>query len=137
MKEATQMQENKKNLEIIDREFTSSQNRAVLESSVSEIRPQAVVARVSGALDGENSTLFLGAAKKLIDVCLEEERGELVIDLHRLTYASSAGIGIMMSILTMARASGVVLLLANPTEKVSSVMHLLGFESFFSIISLE
>lgn len=126
-----------KNLEIIDREFTSSQNRAVLESSVSEIRPQAVVARVSGALDGENSTLFLGAAKKLIDVCLEEERGELVIDLHRLTYASSAGIGIMMSILTMARASGVVLLLANPTEKVSSVMHLLGFESFFSIISLE
>ncbi len=115
----------------IDAQFTEGQKRAVLKSSFVEDPVKAVVAHVSGSLDGENSALFLDAARELVDYGAEREAVELIIDMEGLTYASSAGIGILMSVLTVARAAGLVVRLVNIGPKVESVIKLLGFESFF------
>jgi anti-anti-sigma factor len=117
----------------IDEQFTAGQKRAVLKSSFTESPVKAVVAHVSGALDGENSALFLDAARDLVDYGSGEGAVELIIDLEGLTYASSAGIGILMSVLTVARAAGLAMRLINIGPKVESVIKLLGFESFFII----
>lgn len=120
-------------MDSIDADFTAAQNRAVLRSRMVDEPCRAVLAHISGALDGENSALFLEAARKLIDFGAEEGASELIIDMDGLTYASSAGMGILMSILTIARSSGLSVRLVHMGEKVYSVIRLLGFDSFFTI----
>lgn len=121
-------------LEAIDRQFTDGQHLAVIASSLCEDPEPAVYCHVSGSLDGENSALFLSAAKQLIEYADENGRALLVLNMEGLHYASSAGVGVLMSILTLARSSGVQIHLARLSDKVLSVIRLLGFESFFTII---
>jgi anti-anti-sigma factor len=126
--------ENSDVLDRIDRNFTTTQNRAVLKSVLEGSPPELLYVTLSGALDGENCGLLLEAIKELVDYAADLGAGELVLDLKGLTYASSGGIGILMSILTLTRVSAIDLKLKSPTVKVMSVMKLLGFDTFFTII---
>lgn len=124
--------------------FTGTQSRAVMEAKLMEtgqdggcnessIHESSILVILSGALDGENSAAFLASMKQLLDLAAGQGFGTLVLDLQGLSYASSAGMGILMSILTVAKMEGVQLILQNLSDKVLGVIRLLGFESFFTI----
>jgi anti-sigma B factor antagonist len=122
-------------LKQIDRAFTESQSRAVMHSSETlREGKRSITVSLSGALDGENSASFLSAMKQHIDLASQEQVSTLLLDLKGLSYASSAGIGIFISVLTVAKTEGIDLALSNLSEKVRGVFKLLGFESFFTIL---
>jgi len=56
---------------------------------------------------------------------------ELLIDLSRLVYISSTGVGLLTSVLMEAKKKGVELVLGEIHPKVEDVLRLLGVLSFF------
>ena len=55
----------------------------------------------------------------------------IILDLKELTYISSAGIGLLMSLTQKLRSNGGELILINPSEKVYNILTLLGFTKIF------
>lgn len=60
---------------------------------------------------------------------------KIVLNLEKLTYASSTGIGAMTSLLITCKQKEIELELINVNRKIIDVIALLGFTSFFKIRS--
>lgn len=83
--------------------------------------------RLSGYIDTYNSAQFQRQVQKILDAgyC------RLILDLESLSYISSTGIYVLISILRSCQKEGgdIVLVAANAT--VHDVFDILGFSSFF------
>ncbi len=87
------------------------------------------VLAVEGYLDAHTAPAFETA----IEDEIRSGRVRLVVDCSRLTYISSAGLGVFMSFLEEIREQGGDIKLAAITPKVFQVFDVLGFPQLFDI----
>ncbi len=94
-----------------------------------------VIIEVDGYLDNVNSTHFMETVAKVI-----QENASIktvVIDLLKISYISSTGIGALSNILIQTKKTNIVLYLINVGRKVRSVLDTLGMTGFFNIVDSE
>lgn len=90
---------------------------------------EGIVLGLSGALDMKISHDVDGLLSAIID--LAEVGKPIIIDLGKVDYISSTGVGSLVMALTRARKRNITLKLRDITDKVRSVFDLLGFLQFF------
>ena len=94
-----------------------------------------MIIEVGGYLDNVNSTHFMETVAKVI-----QENASIktvVIDLLKISYISSTGIGALSNILIQTKKTNIVLYLINVGRKVRSVLDTLGMTGFFNIVDSE
>ena len=84
---------------------------------------------LDGYLDAHTAPNFESA----IQQHLEAGRIRIVVDCGKLTYISSAGLGVFMSFIEEIRELGGDIKLASITPKVYQVFEVLGFPDLFQI----
>lgn len=87
------------------------------------------VLTLDGYLDAHTAPQFEAA----IQESLEAGRIRIVVDCGRLTYISSAGLGVFMSFIEEIREKGGDIKLASIAPKVYQVFEVLGFPDLFNI----
>jgi anti-sigma B factor antagonist len=95
-------------------------------------KPLALVMKIEGSLDSDNSNDF----RELASIALRESRasGGLVIELSSVNYISSTGVGAFANILAEAKSHNIPFFLRGMTERTKAVFDLLGFTSFFEFL---
>ena len=84
---------------------------------------------LDGYLDAHTAPVF----EKAIQEEFESGRKNIVVDCSKLTYISSAGLGVFMSFIEEIRDAGGDIRLAGIVPKVYQVFEVLGFPSLFQI----
>ena len=87
------------------------------------------VLALDGYLDAHTAPHF----EKAIQDEFEGGRKRIVVDCARLTYISSAGLGVFMSFIEEIREAGGDIKLAGIIPKVYQVFEVLGFPALFEI----
>jgi anti-sigma B factor antagonist len=93
-----------------------------------------VVIEVKGnMMGGPDSQKFRDFLHKLVD----EGKNKVIVDLKNVKFINSAGLGTLISGLTTMRNAGGDLKIANPTEKIESLLMITRlikvFESYSSV----
>lgn len=89
-----------------------------------------VVLALDGYLDAHTAPQF----EKAIQDEHTAGRNKIAVDCAKLTYISSAGLGVFMSFIEEIRASGGDVKLAGIVPKVYQVFEVLGFPALFDIV---
>lgn len=113
-------------------EVNKSNKGIELRGEVPQESVHAVVVRLSGYLDSNNSNDFMNAVLGIMDE--SPSYRTIIIDFLKVTYISSTGFGALCNILIQSKQSNKSLYLSNVGEKIADVMDVLGFKSFFEII---
>ncbi len=100
--------------------------RAMMEIEVKSLKKVDVVT-LSGRIDSSNATDFDNALKDI----LTKKRHNVVLDLAKLDYMSSAGLRAMVSALKNARSAGGNVVIAQPNERIVDTLKLVGFQTLF------
>ena len=87
---------------------------------------------LTGSLDTYNSNIFTDTLAAIIDSTTSKQ---IILDLGKITYVSSTGIGSFLNILKQCAAKSVDMYLLTVQQKVVEVFQLLGFTSFINFIS--
>lgn len=90
-----------------------------------------VVISLEGYLDTMNSSKVPDFLNTALSSCKGTKKVQL--DLLKLTYASSTGIGAFTAILLSCKKQNIELELVHVASKIYDVILLLGFDSFFTI----
>jgi anti-sigma B factor antagonist len=85
------------------------------------------VVRLDGAVDAHTAPQFEEAVQKIID----DGTNNIVVDCEKLTYISSAGLGVVMGFIEEVRDAGGDIKICGLSEKVKQPFEILGFESLF------
>ncbi len=99
-----------------------------MEVTVSELRRVAML-EVSGRVDSTNAAQLGEALTSQIDA----GRYQLVVDLSRVQYMSSAGLRELVSALKKVKQYNGDLRIATPSDKVREVLELAGLNAIFQI----
>jgi len=86
---------------------------------------------VIGRIDG-NNVLELGAA---IEHAIGEGRIHLLLDLSGVQYMNSSGLRELVQVFKRLQRIGGSLTVVNPSERVKSLLELVGLETIFDIYS--
>ena len=87
------------------------------------------IVQLSGFLDAHT----VGSFENRLEEILKGGQTKVVIDLHGLTYISSAGIGALMALTQRLRKKKGDLVLLRPNDKVFKILDLLGFTKIFNV----
>lgn len=87
------------------------------------------VIRLEGYLDAHTAPQF----ERTIEDEIAAERVRIVVDCERLTYISSAGLGVFMSFIEEVREQNGDIKVCALQPKVESVFEVLGFAEIFDI----
>lgn len=85
--------------------------------------------RIEGCLDASNSSV----AEKNIRDTITAEGANLIIDLSKLEYISSAGLRVILVVAKDIKTKNGKIVLCSMTESVRSVFDISGFTSIFDI----
>ena len=85
---------------------------------------------LEGYLDAHTAPEF----EKAVQTEFEAGRIRLVVECSRLTYISSAGLGVFMSFIEEIREAGGDIKICGLAPKVFQVFDILGFSSLFDIV---
>ena len=85
------------------------------------------VLQLTGYLDAHTAPEFEGALKKL----MQESRFKIVVNLDRLQYISSAGLGVFMGFIAEIRQNSGDIKISQVSQRVYKVFDLLGFPSLY------
>jgi len=85
------------------------------------------VIHLEGAVDAHTAPQFEEAVQKVID----EGQNKIVVDCEKLSYISSAGLGVFMGFVEELREAGGDIKICGLTEKVKQPFEILGFETLF------
>lgn len=97
-----------------------------------EIKSDKLIIRISGDLIGEDSgTQLVSIASQAIAQGVPVG----VIDIAHLRYVNSAGIGVLITILTKFRNKGGEVFLMNPSESVRKLLIITKLNSIFQVIA--
>ena len=88
------------------------------------------VLKLEGFLDAHTAPNFEQAIQKE----MEAKRIRIIIDCEKLTYISSAGLGVFMSFIEELRDQGGDIKISGVIPKVRQVFDILGFNSLFDIL---
>lgn len=91
------------------------------------------VLHITGFLDAHTVPQFEDALQKLV----QEDRIKIAVNLDKLEYISSAGLGVFMGFIEEIREKGGDIKLSNLSQKVFKVFDLLGFPALFDIFENE
>ena len=93
----------------------------------------SAIVELNGSLDAHT----VGDFESQMKTCLAGGASRIVLDLEKLTYVSSAGIGAMMSLTQRLRREAGDVALLRPSPKVFKILELLGFTEIFKIAASE
>lgn len=82
---------------------------------------------LEGAVDAHTAPQFEQAVQAAVD----EGKNHIVVDCSKLTYISSAGLGVFMSFVEEVRDEGGDIKICGLSEKAKQPFEILGFESLF------
>ena len=85
---------------------------------------------LEGYLDAHTAPEF----EKTVQGEFEAGRTQMVVECSRLTYISSAGLGVFMSFIDEIRAAGGDIKICGLAPKVFQVFDILGFSALFDIV---
>ena len=85
---------------------------------------------LEGFLDAHTAPQFEEAIQQEITA----GRSRIVINCEKLTYISSAGLGVFMSFIEEIREAGGDIKISGAVPKVLQVFEILGFQSLFDIV---
>lgn len=91
------------------------------------------VLNIEGYLDAHTAPAFESSIKQLVD----EDRNKIIVNFEKLSYISSAGLGVFMGFIEDIRAKEGDIKMSNMTEKVFKIFDLLGFPSLYEIVDEE
>lgn len=89
-----------------------------------------VVLSLDGFLDAHTAPQFEAAIQKEMDA----GQVRMVVDCRKLTYISSAGLGVFMTFVEELREQGGDIKICGVIPKVLSVFEVLGFPELFDIV---
>ena len=96
-------------------------------SLVTDFDDGFAVIRLDGAVDAHTAPQFEEAVQKVID----DGQNNIVVDCTKLTYISSAGLGVFMGFVEEVRDAGGDIKICGLSEKVKQPFEILGFETLF------
>ena len=85
------------------------------------------IIKLDGAVDAHTAPQFEDAVQKVID----GGQNKIVVDCEKLSYISSAGLGVFMGFVEEVREEGGDIKICGLSEKVKQPFEILGFESLF------
>jgi anti-sigma B factor antagonist len=88
------------------------------------------VVSLDGFLDAHTAPQFEEAIQSEINA----GRRQIVVSCEKLTYISSAGLGVFMSFIEELREAGGDIKICSVAPKVLQVFEILGFQSLFDIV---
>jgi anti-sigma B factor antagonist len=86
---------------------------------------------LDGFLDAHTAPEF----EKAIQSEIDQGHRQLVVDGSKLTYISSAGLGVFMGFIEELREQGGDIKICGLTPKVEQVFEILGFHALYDIVS--
>jgi len=89
-----------------------------------------VVLSLDGYLDAHTAPDFENAVQQEFDA----GHKRLIVNCERLSYISSAGLGVFMSFIEEIRAAGGDIKICGATPKVLQVFEILGFPAIFDLL---
>lgn len=92
-----------------------------------------VIFRVDGYLDGHTFPQLESA----LDAEIQAGQHTFVINMGKLTYISSAGLGVLLGVLKRLQSDKGDLILTNVPDKIRRIVDLLGFSKLFTIFKTE
>ena len=75
--------------------------------------------------------------EKVIQDLLQQQEYRLIVDFNALSYISSAGLGVFMSVIGEVKSNNGDIVLMKMPPKIYKVFDLLGFTEIFSIVDNE
>lgn len=96
-------------------------------------QPNYIVIAVDGELDASSSILLDESIEKVVT----EGKKQLLIDCTRLSYISSAGLGVFMSHVQEFEEKNIQMVLFGLNDKVLRVFQILGLDQLLRITSSE
>ncbi len=69
--------------------------------------------------------------RKIVDAAIKDEKNKVVVDMAKVKWMNSSGLGMLMSALTSLRGSGGELKLANISERVRRPIQITRLDSVF------
>ena len=103
----------------------------VLAVEVAGEATSAPVAALVGELDAGGAGLVRATLSRLV----EERPGTVTVDLGRLDFVDSVGLGVLIGAHRQAEASGVALVFTDPTPTCLRVLELTGLTSVLDVRS--
>ncbi len=85
---------------------------------------------LQGFLDAHTAPDF----EKVVQEDFDAGRVQIIVNCQKLTYISSAGLGVFMSYIEELRAAGGDIKICGMTPKVYQVFEILGFPAIFDIV---
>lgn len=94
---------------------------------------EVVIFRVDGYLDAHTFPQLEAA----LNAEIEAGQHLFVLNMTKLTYISSAGLGVLLGVLKRLQSEKGDLILTNVPDKIKRVVDLLGFSKLFKIFKTE
>lgn len=91
------------------------------------------ILHLSGYLDAHTVPRFEAAIQKLV----QEQHYKIIVDMEKLEYISSAGLGVFMGFIEEIREHDGDIKLCRLSDKVFRVFDLLGFPTLFEIVGTQ
>lgn len=99
-----------------------------------EIKDNALIIRLSGDLIGEDNGVNL---LEIVANAIQEQVITCIIDISKLRYINSSGIGVLITILTKFRNKGGEVYLMKPSENVQKLLVITKLNAIFQIVQSE
>lgn len=99
----------------------------------SEINHDCTVVDVEGFLDAYT----VAELEEAFNLLIKDKKFKLIVNLAKLDYISSAGLGTFMGVIDEIRDNDGDIVLANLSPKIYKVFDLLGFSELFEIVNNE
>ena len=105
-----------------------------IEQAESTVGERAIkVLRLEGYVDAHTFTEFEEELTRLV----EGGQYNLLLDLEKLTYINSTGLGLLMATFRQVRQHGGDLVIAKMSDKITNIFNLLGFSRLISTYPTE
>lgn len=104
-----------------------------VEVQTSTLNPQCKVVHVQGFLDAYT----VAELEEIFNGLIKSKQYKIIVDLAKLDYISSAGLGTFMAVIDEIRDNGGDIVLIHLSPKIYKVFDLLGFSELFQIVEDE
>jgi anti-sigma B factor antagonist len=99
-----------------------------------EIKENSLIIRLSGDLIGEDNGVSL---LEIATYAIQQQVLICIIDISKLRYINSSGIGVLITILTKFRNKGGEVYLMKPSENVQKLLVITKLNAIFQIVQTE
>ena len=99
-----------------------------------EVKSNVLILRLSGDLIGEDNGANI---LDKVNTAIQDDVRTCVVDISKLRYINSSGIGVLITILTKFRNKGGEVYLMKPSETVQKLLVITKLNAIFQVIQSE